>query len=586
MPGCSLEGISASVFTEKELLWDVVDTDSDDEPTEDLSARLLDPKGSCSSLPSTRPSSPVSLSRARTPSILHSKTGSPMGSDGNSSKCLPLVGNSLPSSAAGSKFETVNLQCLALSGESHGSAGVVQTRRHLVGNVSLTLTVTARFEGATMSIDLGSSRAHEVISLPSQLLYEVPTTAEIRGHGNISGFLRIGGVPAIPFGVQTGSLKPNGVDRCNFVGCEKRQRNVISHAENLEQGNGTSVKGDGIVVESSISDTYLAEMKVIIRRAKKKELTRLAQEQRLLQAMEKKKYSSLMAQINKAKHRKVELGLIDQAARILKSISMAEGTYLNHRELTKLMRWKRVTDSSSGGSSIENCPRSAECQCNAGQAQDGEVLSITDSAVQEILKDVIVTGVEGDKWLFKALVRAAYSVPEGCVWKSGGKFILSNEERNQSASAIVSLLEREGPSVAGKGIRALVDHTEKEYGFKVTAIQLNFHPNHKTSHKQHRDIYGAGQKGGINCTCSFMKCQGTVCYSLGSSRQVLCETIQDARSKYEACSEACEGRKVYHWLSSGSAMFFNDKWNTSHTHGIPQMNDPCGPRISVALLCA
>jgi hypothetical protein len=236
---------------------------------------------------------------------------------------------------------------------------------------------------------------------------------------------------------------------------------------------------------------------------------------------------------------------------------------------------------------MEDCMCSDNCPCNAGQAQEGEVLSITDGVVQEILEGIAPRGEDGDKWLFKALVRAAYSVPEGCVWKSGGKFILSNEERNQSVTAMVNLLERESAgSDAGKGIRALVEYTEKEYQFRVTAVQLNFHPNEKTSHKQHRDIYGAGQKGGINCTCSFMKCQGTVCYSLGSSRQILCETITDSRSKYDPCSEECSGRKVYHWLSSGSAMFFNDKWNNNHTHGIPQISESCGPRISVALLCA
>lgn len=176
---------------------------------------------------------------------------------------------------------------------------------------------------------------------------------------------------------------------------------------------------------------------------------------------------------------------------------------------------------------------------------------------------------------------------EGCVWKSGGKFLLTNEERNQAPAAIVSILERNNPqSDAGKGIRALVAHTEREYGFRVTAIQLNFHPNHKSSHKQHRDIYGAGQKGGINCTCSFMKCTGTVCYSLGSSRQVLCCTELDSRSKYEKCGDDCTGCKVYRWMHSGSAMYFNAPWNNNHTHGVPKAEEVCGPRISIALLCA
>merc|ERR1719265_2810708 len=121
-------------------------------------------------------------------------------------------------------------------------------------------------------------------------------------------------------------------------------------------------------------------------------------------------------------------------------------------------------------------------------------------------------------------------------------FILSSEERNQSANAIINLLERDDPnSDASKGIRALVTYTEKEYKCRVTAVQLNFHPTEKSCHSQHRDIYGAGQKGGINCTCSFMKCTGTVCYSLGSSRQFLEKTATDKMSKYKACSNSCTG---------------------------------------------
>ena len=135
------------------------------------------------------------------------------------------------------------------------------------------------------------------------------------------------------------------------------------------------------------------------------------------------------------------------------------------------------------------------------------------------------------------------------------------------------MLERDNQeSEAGKGIRALVAHTEQLYGYRVTAIQLNFHPNQKSSHKQHRDIYGAGQKGGINCTCSFMKCTGTVCFSLGSSRQVLCETITDSRSKYEPCGEDCCGMKTFKWMHSGSAMHFNAPWNNNHTHGACELN--------------
>jgi len=189
--------------------------------------------------------------------------------------------------------------------------------------------------------------------------------------------------------------------------------------------------------------------------------------------------------------------------------------------------------------------------------------------------------------MFQALVKAALAAPEGCVWKSGGKFLLSNEERNQSANAIVKLLERDNPdSEAARGMRQLVNWTENQFGYRVTAVQLNFHPNEKSFHKQHRDIYGAGQKGGINCTCSFMKCTGTVCYTLGSSRQVQTDAINDSRSNYEKCSEECSGCSTLRYLHSGSGMWFNAKWNNNHMHGIPPVSAPCGPRISIAMLCA
>jgi len=346
------------------------------------------------------------------------------------------------------------------------------------------------------------------------------------------------------------------------------------------------VKGEGIVAEVSVSSCFEAEMTVIIRQAKQKELRRLAQQEALLRAMDRKKYSSLHAQITKARMRKVELGLIDQAERILRSIKMPETSFMNHRDLSKLMRWKRIT-TTGDAPIVESCELSDNCPTSAGFAQDDEEFTVTEGVVQEALEGIAPADVEADKWLFQALVKAAYSVPEGCVWKSGGKFILSNEERNQSVTAIVNLLERENrDSPAGKAIRALVNYTETKYKFQVTAVQLNFHPNEKTFHKQHRDIHGAGQKGGINCTCSFLKCQGSVCYSLGSSRQVLCCTITDSRSKYQACCDECTGQKTYYWMHSGSAMYFNDKWNGNHTHGVPPCSEPCGPRISVALLCA
>merc|ERR1711957_917690 len=119
---------------------------------------------------------------------------------------------------------------------------------------------------------------------------------------------------------------------------------------------------------------------------------------------------------------------------------------------------------------------------------------------------------EADKMLFKALVRAASNAADGCVWKSGGKFILSNKEQNQGAGAILSCLESYD-AMAGKAMRTLFTYTEAMYGVRVSACQINIHQNEESIHKQHRDIYGAGQVGGPNCTCTFVPAVGTVCYS-------------------------------------------------------------------------
>merc|ERR1719453_2599788 len=266
--------------------------------------------------------------------------------------------------------------------------------------------------------------------------------------------------------------------------------------------------------------------------------------------------------------RKVHADVIDKAQQLLKSMSMNEGTFLTHGFLKKKMKWKLKSTPADDSVSVVPCEASDDCMCNQPNAQEGEVLTVTYGGIDEALSQAGLVESNADEWLFKQLVRAAQAAPEGCVWKSGGKFILSNEERNQSANAIAALLDRDPDCKAGVGIRALVDYTEREYNARVTAVQLNFHPNEKSSHKQHRDIYGAGQKGGLNCTCSFMKCTGTVCYSVGSSRRVLCETISDKRSRYEACGEDCQGQKDYRAMHSGSAMVFNDGWNKNHTHGV------------------
>ena len=52
----------------------------------------------------------------------------------------------------------------------------------------------------------------------------------------------------------------------------------------------------------------------------------------------------------------------------------------------------------------------------------------------------------------------------------------------------------------------------------------------------------------------------------------------------------CGGAWRKPWLKSGTLCFFNADYNDNHTHGIPlhdvEADGECGPRISVALLCA
>merc|ERR1719253_78634 len=230
----------------------------------------------------------------------------------------------------------------------------------------------------------------------------------------------------------------------------------------------------------------------------------------------------------------------------------------------------------------EPCTAHECCPCNE-RVNCGEVLEVTPNAVMECLAEF---GPEGDRELFEELSAAATAVEEGSVWRAGGKFIFSSFDRNQSVSALTRMLNKNGKHRAAQMLLAMVQYSEKKYIGYVTSIQINFHPHAGTYHAQHRDIYSAKQRAGPNCTCSFRKCVGTVCYTVGSSRRCLLETMTDDLSTIKPCGESCQGRKEYVWLNSGDAMFFNEAWNSNHTHGIPAMEEgeDTGPRISIAFL--
>lgn len=400
--------------------------------------------------------------------------------------------------------------------------------------------------------------------------------AEFRSWSTIAGSICIAGVPVLPFGIQTEPSKTGELG--NFVIAPGRQRGRVTHAGELTEGDGTSVKGEGVLLEVEVSNGHAAELHIKARTAKKKELAALNQERQLLKAMEKGKYNSILAQISKAKHRSCSLRIISDAEQLIRTMEIPEDSYLNQEQLKKQMKWKLITDDIEP--TYDPCTN-VDCACNSGSAEDGEVFTVTSGLVQVALGEIWPEAA--DKMLFKALVRAAITAPAGCVWRSGGKFILSNKEQNQGRDAIVNSLNNYD-ALAGKAMSALMSFSEMVHGVKVSACQINIHPNEDSSHKQHRDIYGAGQKGGPNCTCSFVPAVGSLCYSIGSSRHVLTETLTDTRSKYTACSEECAGTKKLHVMSSDSAMFFNGKFNNNHSHGVPKMTGKCGPRISIAFL--
>merc|ERR1719271_1651671 len=164
-----------------------------------------------------------------------------------------------------------------------------------------------------------------------------------------------------------------------------------------------------------------------------------------------------------------------------------------------------------------------------------EVLEFQHNAVQDILKGYEnATPGKEDMDLYNELVESALAVPEGCVWRAGGKLILSAFDRNQSVTALTRTLQSHHRQRCANMIMKLVNFTEKKYGAFVTAIQVNFHPYEDSFHMQHRDIYSAKQRGGPNCTCSFRACVGTACYTVGAARTVLTEMMTDEFSPVNA----------------------------------------------------
>jgi len=395
----------------------------------------------------------------------------------------------------------------------------------------------------------------------------------------IVGFLKVDGCEDIGFGVDS-STKPFGQEsgkvRSLYVSSTHRQRASVIGLEGSEQQLAVDVVIDG--------EPKAAVLKAKLRLATETEVKRCKARAALREAEKSGEYEKLHGQIVRARQEGVDSSDLDRAAAVLKTL---KPDTLEKDEIRTKMSWDNVA-THDDPPEVERCEK-AECSMGCG-SQAGEHLEFIQDAVAQALETVVVPA-NGDKaqWLFQQLVDTALDVPEECVWRAGGKFILSHADRNQSPAALLPLLVKHGRKELANALGKIIEWTEKHVTCQVSAIQLNLHADHESFHAQHRDIFSVKQKekAGRDCTCSFKTCIGTMCFSIGSSRQVLLQRMSDNMSSYEACGEQCAGRKERRFFQSGEAMYFNDVWNNNHTHGVPPATHlPCGPRISIALLCA
>lgn len=410
------------------------------------------------------------------------------------------------------------------------------------------------------------------------------STSVCRGAAT-KGTLRVEGFEPLAFSVahsDQGSTYVHSKGKWRHTMLTAPEWDWRGHGDRPAEGRACDLE----ILSASYADK-VPVIRVQVRAATEVELKRFLQLRAMQEAQDGDDYDTLHAQVQKAKLAGVERADIERGEERLKELRklglhVAEGA--DKESLRGLMAWAAVTRTPYSG---ENFPCSAStcCPCNE-QHRPGEVLEIVSNSVQDCLSEF---GPEGDRELFDELASAALAVEEGAVWRAGGKFIFSAFDRNQSVSALTRMLNNHGRSRCARMLLQMVKYSEARYTGYVTSIQVNFHPHGNTYHAQHRDIYSAKQRAGPNCTCSFRKCIGTVCYTVGSSRVCVLETCTDELSAVKACGEDCGGRKEIRWLHSGDAMFFNEAWNNNHTHGIPSMEEmqpgvPCGPRISVAFL--
>lgn len=282
----------------------------------------------------------------------------------------------------------------------------------------------------------------------------------------------------------------------------------------------------------------------------------------LLAAMEQRDYWKLKAAI--AAGRAADAGNADiyDAERLLRSLEvpkLPKNLCLSFVRAQKLMRWNLVTGS-PGADDVES--RRASCR-HAFDPSFGERFSLESGMVQSVLTGIAPRHIPADKWLFKGLVKLAGSTQERCMVNNAGNFVLT---RDASLSALAALLTRAeaADTPLGNAIWALKQHAESFYRLRVAAAQVNFHPDGTAFHKQHQDKHRGG----------------TVAYSLGSSRKACVRPCGEGEWGTGRPLRGGEEAQLLE-LQSGDAMFFNTAWNESNSHGIPRLEEPCGPRLSL-----
>lgn len=366
------------------------------------------------------------------------------------------------------------------------------------------------------------------------------------------------------------------------VGSKGRQKQTVLQSTNWDWRNAAEKPTEGRAVDVEFVGS---ELEIHVRAQTVMELKRCCQMQALHEAMKDQDYDTLRAQVTKARMASVDMDQIalgEARLKELKDLGLHVSEGCDKASIREKMDWARVTSKIGDEGTNKECNVSANCPCNVRE-NPGEILEVKDGVMQKIMEKF---GPNGDQLLFESLVDAALAVEEGCIWKSGGKFIFSEFNRNQSCVALERMLLKYEKHKCNEMMKHLHEYTEKQYNGYVTAIQVNIHPECGTYHDQHRDIYSNKQSAGPNCTCQFQECIGTVCYTLGSSRKAKLETMTDTMSNICPCGENCQGRVEHVWLHSGSSMYFNVEWNKNHTHGIPPCDYGCGPRISLAFLLA